>query len=90
MVLVVWLYLAIDPKTEQVKGPIAKFFTTEQLEAIMDRMGAGVGDLILLSSDIKWTVYAVLGEMRQEMARRLGLTETGNLGVLLGNRLPTL
>ncbi len=72
-------YLAIDPKTEQVKGPIAKFFTTEQLAAIMDRMGAEVGDLIMLSSDVKSVVYEVLGELRQEMARRLGLTDTGNL-----------
>ena len=72
-------YLAIDPKTEQVKGPIAKFFTTEQLAAIMDRMGAEVGDLIMLSSDVKWVVYEVLGELRQEMARRLGLTDTNSL-----------
>lgn len=72
-------YLAIDPETEQVKGPIAKFFTTEQLDAIMTRMGAEVGDLIMLSSDDKLVVYKVLGELRLEMARRLGLTE--NVGL---------
>ena len=72
-------YLAIDPETEQVKGPIAKFFTTEQLDAIMTKMDAGVGDLILLSSDDKLVVYSVLGEMRLEMGRRLGLTENTSL-----------
>ncbi|MFK7801404.1 MAG: aspartate--tRNA ligase [Anaerolineae bacterium] len=72
-------YLAIDPKTEQVKGPIAKFFTTEQLDAIMTRMGAEVGDLIMLSSDDKLVVYNVLGELRMEMGRRLGLTENTGL-----------
>ncbi|MEM8857717.1 MAG: aspartate--tRNA ligase [Chloroflexota bacterium] len=72
-------YLAIDPQTEQVKGPIAKFFTTEQLDAIMERMGAEVGDLIMLSSDDKMIVYSVLGELRLEMGRRLGLTENNGL-----------
>lgn len=72
-------YLAIDPETEQVKGPIAKFFTTEQLDAIMTKMDAGVGDLILLSSDDKLIVYSVLGEIRLEMGRRLGLTENTSL-----------
>ncbi len=72
-------YLAIDPKTEQVKGPIAKFFTTEQLDAIMTKMGAEVGDLIMLSSDDKMVVYSVLGELRLEMGRRLGLTTNTSL-----------
>ncbi|MEM9773420.1 MAG: aspartate--tRNA ligase [Chloroflexota bacterium] len=72
-------YLAIDPQTEQVKGPIAKFFTTEQLDAIMERMDAEVGDLIMLSSDDKLIVYSVLGELRLEMGRRLGLTKNDGL-----------
>lgn len=67
-------WLAIHPETGEIRGPIAKFFTTEQLAAIMDRMEAEPGDLVLISSDKRSMVYTVLGEMRTEMGRRLGLT----------------
>ena len=72
-------WLAIHPETEQVRGPIAKFFTVEQLIAITERMGAGPGDLILISSDTKAVVHEVLHTMRTEMANRLGLTDTNTL-----------
>ncbi len=67
-------WLAIHPETGEIRGPIAKFFTTEQLAAIMDRMQAEPGDLVMISTDEKRIVYAVLGELRIEMARRLGYT----------------
>ncbi|MCP4416024.1 MAG: aspartate--tRNA ligase, partial [Chloroflexi bacterium] len=72
-------WLAIHPETEQVRGPIAKFFTVEQLLAITERMEAGPGDLILISSDTKAVVHEVLHTMRTEMGNRLGLTDTNTL-----------
>lgn len=72
-------WLAIHPETEEIRGSIAKFFTVEQLLAITEKMGAEPGDLILISSDVKSVVYAVLGELRQEMARRTGLPEKNEL-----------
>ena len=72
-------WLAIHPETEEVRGPIAKFFTVEQLIAITERMEAGPGDLILISSDTKAVVHEVLHTMRTEMANRLGLTDTNTL-----------
>lgn len=72
-------WLAIHPETEEIRGPIAKFFTVEQLIAITEAMKAKPGDLILISSDIKQVVHTVLGEMRQEMARRLGYTDKKEL-----------
>jgi aspartyl-tRNA synthetase len=35
-------------------------------------MKANPGDLVLISSDDKWVVYAVLGALREEMGNRLG------------------
>lgn len=68
-------WLAIHPETEQIRGPIAKFFTVEQLIEITERMGAKPGDLLLISSDTYSTVSEVLHTMRTEMAKRLNLAE---------------
>lgn len=67
-------YLAINAENGEMRGPIAKFFTVEQLIAITERLHANPGDLILISSDEKRIVHAVLGALRTEMARRLGYT----------------
>ena len=72
-------WLAIHPETEEIRGPIAKFFTVEQLIAITERMEAGPGDLILISSDKKAIVNEVLHTMRMEMGDRLGLRDTNSL-----------
>jgi aspartyl-tRNA synthetase len=72
-------WLAIHPETEEIRGPIVKFFTVEQLIAITERMNAGPGDLILISSDTKSVVNAVLSALRDEMGRRLGYKDTKEL-----------
>ncbi len=68
-------WLAIHPETEQIRGPIVKFFTVEQLIGITERLNAKPGDLILISSDHKLVVHEVLGALRTEMARRLELAD---------------
>lgn len=72
-------WIAIDPETEQAKGFITRFFTTEQLADLFDRMDAEPGDLILISSDDKLVVRNIMGELRQEIARRLGYTDKQEL-----------
>ncbi len=72
-------WLAIHPETEEIRGPIAKFFTVEQLIAITERMDAKPGDLLLMSSDQPALVNNVLHTLRTEMARRLGLSDTQEL-----------
>jgi len=68
-------WLAIQPDSGEMRGPIAKFFTVDQLIAITERLEAKPGDLILISSDSKSIVHNVLGSLRTELARRLGLTD---------------
>ncbi len=71
--------MALDPDTGELKGFITKFFTVDQLIAITERLEAEPGDLLLFASDEKLVVYAVLGALREEMGRRLGLKETNRL-----------
>jgi len=72
-------WLAIHPETGEIRGPIAKFFTVDQLIAITERLEANPGDLILISSDTKAIVNNVLSTLRTEMAHRLGYTDRKEL-----------
>ena len=58
-----------------VRSPIAKFFSAEQLAAIVEKAGAAPGDLILFAADTPAVVCAVLDALRREMADRLGLAD---------------
>lgn len=72
-------WLAIQPESGEIRGPIAKFFTVDQLIAITERLAAKPGDLILISSDSKAVVHNVLSALRTEMANRLGYTNRKEL-----------
>ncbi len=72
-------WLAIHPETGEIRGPIAKFFTVEQLIAITERMKAEPGDLILIASGERMMVNSVLGSLRTELAKRLGLADKNEL-----------
>jgi len=58
---------------EQLNAPTAKFFTPDQQAALRDRLGAKAGDLLLFVADESKVVSAALGELRQEVARRLDM-----------------
>ncbi|MBI4505345.1 MAG: aspartate--tRNA ligase [Chloroflexi bacterium] len=57
---------------EGVRSPIAKFLSPAEQQAILARVGAEVGDLVLLVADSADVVAAVLSDLRVEIARRLG------------------
>lgn len=69
-------YIALESgESGQVKSPIGKFFTVEQMTALIERMEAQQGDLILISSDTHPVVCAVLDAVRREFGARLGLAD---------------
>ncbi len=72
-------WIAIHPESGQAKGFITKFFTTEQLAELFDRMEAQPGDLILIVSDEKLVTRDVMGALRTEIADRLGYTDKKEL-----------
>lgn len=61
-------------KEDEIKSPIAKFLKDEELKAIIDKMDAKVGDLILIVSDAKEkVVQQSLGQLRLHLAKELEL-----------------
>ena len=57
------------------KCSFAKFMTPEQLDAIIAATGAKDGDLLLFAADKLETVRTVLGNVRLELGRQLGLID---------------
>ena len=74
-------WLAINSENGEIRGPIVKFFSVEQLVAITERLNAKPGDLILIASDAKAIVHNILSALRMEMARRLGYTDKKELAL---------
>jgi aspartyl-tRNA synthetase len=62
------------------QSPIGKFFTTEQKQALEERVGLNEGDLVLFCADQKKVVYDALGNLRKEIARRRGLLNDSEYG----------
>ncbi|MEG1095315.1 MAG: aspartate--tRNA ligase [Clostridiales bacterium] len=60
---------------DKVKSPIAKFFTSEQIDAILERLSAEKGDMLMFISDNYETTCNVLGNLRNEIAKRENLID---------------
>ena len=69
----VWIAL----RGEEVRSPVAKFLSEEELAATRGATGAGEGDLILLVADTPRRAGTVLDGMRRLMAERLDLVPEG-------------
>lgn len=61
----------IAVKENEIKSPIAKFFTEEQLNSIITAMDAKVNDLILIVADKNNVVFKSLGELRLHIAKEM-------------------
>lgn len=59
----------------EMRGPIVKFFSEEELAALKERMQAEEGDLLLFSADTPQVVADVLGHLRLKIGRDLGLID---------------
>jgi aspartyl-tRNA synthetase len=67
-------YLAITAAGEQ-RSSFAKFVKPEVWQALMERMQAGPGDLVLFVADQPAVVFDVLGRLRVFLGERLGLLD---------------
>lgn len=63
----------IQVKDGELRGPIVKFFTEDELAQLKERLGAEEGDLLLFSADNAKVVADVLGNLRLKIGRDLGL-----------------
>lgn len=63
-----------------IKSPIAKFFSDEEMQRILEAGKAEKGDVLLFVADRKpQVVAAALGALRLEMGKRLGLIDPDKL-----------
>lgn len=67
---------------EGVDSPIAKFLSLEDVKAIVNKMEAKAGDFILFVADKPSIVYASLGALRVEIAKKLEIIDDSNFKVL--------
>ena len=73
---------------EGIDSPIAKFFTEDEIKAILDRMDAKAGDLILFVADKNKVVYDALGQLRLEVARKMDLIDKNKYNLLWVTEFP--
>ncbi|MFP5114366.1 aspartate--tRNA ligase [Bacillaceae bacterium C204] len=66
-------WLKVD--SEGLKGPIAKFFSEEDAQALKATLEATDGDLLLFVADKKKVVADALGALRQKLAKDLNLID---------------
>ena len=79
-----------DLTMEMVRSAAVKFLTLDQIRAMAERLGASMGDLLLVSAGEPKLVNTVLGELRQEMGHRLKLAEPDTLTFAYVQNFPLL
>jgi len=60
---------------ERVRSVVAKFLGPDQIAELVDRLGARMGDLLLIVGDEPKVVDSVLSALRSEVAHRLELAD---------------
>ncbi len=73
---------------EGLQSPIAKFFSEEEMKAVLEALEAGDNDLLLFVADKADVVYASLGALRQEAARQLQLLKNDEFRLLWVTEFP--
>jgi aspartyl-tRNA synthetase len=73
-----------------VKSRAAKFLSIEQVKQMAERMGARMGDLLLIVAGNSDSVSDVLGELRKEMGHRLNLIDTNEMKLAFIINFPLL
>jgi aspartyl-tRNA synthetase len=79
-------WIKITP--DGITSPIAKFLSQEELDGILDRMDGEEGDLLLFVADKPAVVFDSLGNLRNEVARRLNLLDDEELKLVWITEFP--
>ena len=81
-------WLKVD--AEGLKGPIAKFFSEENVQAIKATLEASEGDLLLFVADKKSVCADALGALRLKLGKELGLIDPSQFNFLWVTDWPLL
>lgn len=66
----------------EISSPIAKFFSEDEIKGIVDSMGAKEGDLLLFVADSISVANDSLGNLRNELGKRLGIIDQDKFEIL--------
>jgi len=80
----------INYTQEGIKSPIAKFLKEEEMQSIIERMNAKIGDIIFIVADDKKVVYDSLGQLRLELGKKFNLIDKDKIGLLWVTEFPLL
>ncbi len=80
-------YLAIN-EDGTYKSSFAKFMTEDELKALVEAMDGKPGDLLLFAADKDKVVFDVLGNLRLELAKQLGLLKKDDFKFLWVTEFP--
>jgi len=81
-------WIKVNP--DGVQSPIAKFFNEEKLNAILSAVDAKENDVIFIVADANSVVYASLGALRCEIAKRYDLIAPDRFNFLWVTDFPLL
>ncbi|MBN2880028.1 MAG: aspartate--tRNA ligase [Clostridia bacterium] len=73
-------WIAIDEN--EVRSPIAKFLSEEEIKSIIDKLAAKAGDIILIVADEWERALNAMGQLRLEVARKLNLIDNDKYNFL--------
>lgn len=79
-----WIKLTDEGAT----SPIKKFLSEEEFEGIIEKFDAKAGDLLLFVADKLDVVYSSLGNLRNEVAKRLELVDDSKLDLVWITEFP--
>jgi aspartyl-tRNA synthetase len=69
-------------KEEGLKGPLTKFFSEEDLQAIVERCALEVGDVVFFGAGEKKLVWDYMGRFRIYLAEQMGIIPQGEFAFL--------
>ncbi|MBI2982687.1 MAG: aspartate--tRNA ligase [Chloroflexi bacterium] len=72
----------------EVRSPVAKFLSAEELSAIRSASGARDGDLVLAVADVERVAADAVGRLRQHLGETLGLVDGSKHSAVLIHEFP--
>jgi aspartyl-tRNA synthetase len=73
-----------------VTSPIAKFLSEAELKSLLEKMSAKTGDTVLIIADSNEVVSSSLGNLRNELAKKLALISDGEYEIVWITEFPLL
>ena len=77
-------------ETDEMKSPVTKFLSKEELDGILKRVEAEPGDLVCFVADKDAIVFDALGHLRLELAKQLNLIKENMYNFLWVTEFPLL